>query len=69
MMIAGVILVAGDHFVLSFSAIPDVACNYLMVIEKNYFLDYLCLFYDFSSLRKVPLHLQIETSCAHFETP
>ena len=44
MMIAGVILVAGDHFVLSFSAIPDVVCNYLMVIEKNYFLDYWCLF-------------------------
>ena len=42
MMIASSILVAGEGFVLSFSAITCFAVNLLFINVENGFFDYLC---------------------------
>ncbi|TLV16047.1 hypothetical protein FE839_13520 [Klebsiella indica] len=69
MMIAWIILVPDDVFVLPFSAIDWSLFNVLILFVYFYFLIISAYFVAFFMPKKVPFHLQIEIFCGYFETP
>jgi type III secretory pathway component EscV len=68
MMIATLILATNDHFVLPFSAIDTLSSITLIIKGSIFFLMISAYFPDHFAVKKVPLNLQIETSCGNFET-